>query len=344
MLIFRRWKVALPLLLITIGGTAFVAFTAKPDYVMTSYVQFIPAKVAPEDNPTAASLRNPWNQLGLFTLGQASIYATQDQGFLDSLEASNHTTNFTLTITYPNPIVTAEVVGKSPADARDTTELVISRLRDSAEALQRQSRVQDADMIATQRLDAGQNLSPSGSKVKRAIFAVAAAGLILTAGGTVGFDALMRRRARKRRERERAELPHEASPGLTSGEVTALSRAPVVHADPAETMVQPRGLTPPDSSAEQPAALAGTSPSASMERTAIVVKRVTPVVKPASSAKSKRPPQTATYRSVNAQNEPTGEDHEVVPSATNGNAKPTSDVRVVLQPKWVGGENGGKPN
>ena len=342
MLIFRRWKVALPLLLIAIGGTAFVALTAKPDYVMTSYVQFIPAKVAPDDNPTAASLRNPWNQLGLFTLGQASIYATQDQGFLDSLKASKHTTNFTLTITYPNPIVTAEVVGTSPADARDTTELVISRLRDSAEALQKQSNVQDADIIATQRLDAGQNLLPSGSKVKRAIFAVAAAGLILTAGGTVGFDAFMRRRARKRRERERAELSHDPAPGTVNGEVPALPRAPVVHADPDQTMVQPRGVTAADNAAERPASLAGTAPSASMERTAIVVKRATSVAKPASAAKSKRPPQTATYRSVNAQNEPNGEEHDAVPSATNGNSAPPSDVRVVLQPKWVGGENGGK--
>ena len=96
-LIFRRWKIALPLLLVTIAATTAVALTAKPDYVMTSYIQFVPAKVAPTDNPTAASLRNPWNQLGLNTLGQACIYSTQDQEFLDSLKAGGHTTSFTLT-------------------------------------------------------------------------------------------------------------------------------------------------------------------------------------------------------------------------------------------------------
>ena len=61
-----------------------------------------------------ASMRNPWNQLGLTTLGQASIYVTQDQGFLDSLKASKHTDTFTLTMTNPNPIVTVEVVGSTP--------------------------------------------------------------------------------------------------------------------------------------------------------------------------------------------------------------------------------------
>src|SRR4051812_29936438 len=111
MLIFRRWRIALPLLLIAIGATVAVAITAKPDYTMTSYVQFIPAKVASTDNGNNASLRNPWNQLGIPTLGQAAIYATQDQGFLDQLKATGHPDNFTLTITYPNPIVTVEVVG-----------------------------------------------------------------------------------------------------------------------------------------------------------------------------------------------------------------------------------------
>jgi hypothetical protein len=151
----RRWKVSLPLLLVAIGATAFVALTSKPDYTMTSYVQIVPAKVAATDDAVNASLRNPWNQLGLATLGQASIYATQDQAFLDSLKAGKHTDSFTLTMTYPNPIVTVEVVGSTRADARDTTELVINRLRESARALQKQSGVLDGDIIPTQRLDQG---------------------------------------------------------------------------------------------------------------------------------------------------------------------------------------------
>ncbi len=202
-LIFRRWKVALPLLLLSVGVAAFVAVTAKPDYTMTSYVQLIPVRVDPADNPTSAALRNPWNQLGLNTLGQASIYTTQDQQFLDTLKAGEHTDTFTLTMTYPNPIVTVEVVGTSRESARETTQLVIDRLRQSAVTLQKGSGVSDADLIATQRLDQGQNLQPSSSKVKRAILAVAAAGLVLTAGGTVAFDAYARRRSRRRDEPER---------------------------------------------------------------------------------------------------------------------------------------------
>jgi hypothetical protein len=349
-LIFRRWKVALPLLLLTIGGTAFVAFTAKPDYTMTSYVQFIPAKASPadKDNPAGAALRNPWNQLGLNTLGQATIYATQDQQFLDSLKAAKHSDNFTLTMTYPNPIVTVEVVGSTAADARETTALVISRLRDSAEAMQRQSGVQDVDMIATQRLDQGQNLLPSTSKIKRAIFAVAVAGLVLVAGGTVGFDAIARRRSRRREERERqqAESSPEPPTGTTDGaEMPALPKVPVVHAEiggpSGETAKPSPAAAPPEKPAGRPVSLAGAAPSPSMERTAIVVKRAASVVRHPSTTTSTRPP-AATYRSVNARSEAKGEGNDSTPAATNGSAPAQSDVRVVLQPKWVGGENGGK--
>jgi hypothetical protein len=348
--IFRRWKVALPLLLLTIGGTAFVALTAEPDYTMTSYVQLIPAKVAPTDDPTSASLRNPWNQLGLNTLGQASIYATQDQRFLESLKAAKHTDNFTLTLTYPNPIITVEVVGTTQVDARETTQLVINRLRESAESLQKGSGVSDADIIATQRLDQGLNLLPSRSKVKRSILAVAAAGLVMTAGGAVGFDALMRRRARRRRELEEAESPAVETPvtGTANGkEVAPPPKGAVVRTEPEEPPGEPMTrkliIVPPPKSTESPAPTPGTGPSEAVERTAIVVKRSAKVAKHPPAAKSPRPSAAGTYRSANAQSEANGADHETAPPATNGDVEAApSDVRVVLQPKRIGGENGGK--
>jgi hypothetical protein len=364
-LIFRRWKIALPLLLLSIGATVFVALTAKPDYAMTSYVQLIPAKVAPSDNPTSASLRNPWNQLGLNTLGQASIYATQDQGFLQQLKATKHTDNFTLTMTYPDPIVTVEVVGTTPADARDTTDLIINRLRGAAESLQRGAGVGDTDIIATQRLDRGQNLLPSRSKQKRAILAVAAAGVIMTAGGTVGLDAIMRYRRRKRLEAEGGaadETPEtttpapavngnvsnaasNAVPGAVSNSAVGLNgngkavvngtggmgHVPVLRGDPGFGGAD-RGA-PPDS----------------VERTAIIIKRSSSVVKAAPPKQQRRSP-AATYRSANARsvNGDGGEDdrqeHESAPAETNGDTSAdSSDVRAVLQTKWVGAEDGGKP-
>ncbi|MEV6847335.1 hypothetical protein [Actinoplanes sp. NPDC051411] len=336
MLIFRRWKVSLPLLLIAVGATLFVGLTAKPDYTMTAYVQFIPAKIAATDDPAAATLRNPWNQLGANTLGQASIYATQDQSFLDALKAAHHTDNFTLTMTYPNPIITIEVVGKTKADALDTSSLILSRLRGAAESLQRNTGVKDADIIATQRLDQGSNVKPSTSKVKRAVAAVAAAGLILTAGGTVGIDALLRRRARKRNE-----LAGDADDGPPSPETGAAGNKGAFGVNGRESAVVGGG------------ALNGTADGMprntlpdSIERTAIIIKRTSSVVKPP-PPKQRRSP-AATYRSANAQSAE-GEDQPEEPTTTApadeaaDTPADSSDVRAESPSEWVSSENGNKP-
>ncbi|WP_030435770.1 hypothetical protein [Actinoplanes subtropicus] len=339
MLIFRRWKIALPLLLLSIGATAYVALTAKPDYKMTSYVQFVPAKVTGTDNAANAAARNPWNQLGTNTLGQAVIYATQDQGFLDSLKAGKHTDNFTLTLTYPNPIITVEVVGTTADDARTTTDLIINRMKSSADALQRSSGATDADLITTQRLDRGANVAPSNSKMKRAVIAVGAAGLVLTAGGTVGFDAIMRRRARKQQE---------LANGAVAGAGDDPKKAGVNGADKG-SMDDTRLITLMGNkrNGREVPAMREPMPE-SVERTAIIIKRNPPVEKP--PVKPARPASAGTYRSANAQT-PTngqapanGDDRKPNPADPNNNkGNESSDVRVVLQPKWVGGENGNKP-
>lgn len=339
MVIFRRWKVSLPLLLLAVGATAFIAVTAKPDYTMTSYVQLIPAKVAPTDDPISASVRNPWNQLGLNTIAQAAIYSTQDQKFLDSLKAAKHTENFTLTMNYPNPIVTVQVVAPTSADARLTTDLVVTRLRDSVQSLQKQAGVQDQDIIATQRLDQGENLEAAGGKVKRAVVAVAAAGLLVMAGGALAFDALARRRSRRRHEREEAEsLPQEtAATGTINGTEPKLSAAPDEPAAEPQSSLE----TIAENGAARPVSGAGAVRSTARAGTVIVVRPTASVVKRSSPIKSARPPEAATYVSMNAQGKADDADHNPVMPATNGDAAVMSaDVQVVLQPKWVDGKNG----
>jgi hypothetical protein len=342
-LIFRRWKIALPLLLLTIVASGYIGASAKPDYVMTAYVQIVPASISPTDNPATALQRNPWSQLGLNTVAQAAIYATQDQEFLDSLKAGGHTQNYTLTLTYPDPIVTIQVVGTTPADATDTSLIVIKRFRDSITALQKQSGVKDPDLIGTARLDQGQNLKPSTGKVKRSVIAIFAAGLMLTGGVTIGFDAVTRRRARRRAEqakvnplaveialaREAAAVPSpdgkelpvvQKVPGPRTG-APPLPESALVESPVKATQVLPRT---PDAiePAERP---------------------VSPAVSGTATAKPGRTPlQAGTYRSMNAATaEPEEEPAPEPPPAETAKRIP-SDMTIVLQPGWTSGENGNK--
>jgi hypothetical protein len=202
-LIFRRWYIALPLLLASIGATAYTWVTVKPDYALTSYIQMVPptSADASANNSKGAEPgvpRNPWTELGLGSLSQASQYSTQDQTFLDQLSAGGHSINFSIVMGYPSPIATIEVIAPTRQEAETTMNLIIKKYEDTTKSLQGQYGVRQQDMITTQRLDQGENIKRSGGKVKRAIVAVAGVGVLLSAGLTIAFDAIVRRRKRAR--------------------------------------------------------------------------------------------------------------------------------------------------
>jgi hypothetical protein len=315
--VFRRWKISLPLLLLSILATGAIAATAKPDYIEDSYIQLVPLSTGVQNNANSA-LSNPYSALGLNTMGQAVIYAVQDQAFLDALKAEGHTTNFTLTMTYPNPIVTVEVVGTTAADTVATTQLVVKKFEDSSRALQKAYGVKDQDLITTQRLDQSDNVKPSGGKVKRAIIAVAAAGFLMTCGVTVGVDAVSRRRARRKRDAEDKINPlaielalarADAVPAPTNGEGHDLRpKIPVVRIEPVipaaraepvlpriEPFVAPLPAEPPTTPITLPTVPpAGATPTAGSTGTTNGTSGATPGTTPSATPTSPAAPAEAT--------------------------------------------------
>jgi hypothetical protein len=195
---FRRWYIAVPLLLATLAATSYTSAAVKPDYVLTAYIQLIPP-VSDGDTKTN-NQHNPWLLLGLEALAQGANYATVDQTFLDELSSRGDSTNFSLVVGTPAGGATIEVVGKTREQTERTTAAILKRFQDTVESLQAQYNVKAADMITTHRLDQGENLKRPGGKVKRAIVVVAGAGLLLAAGLTIAIDALLRRRKRRKAE------------------------------------------------------------------------------------------------------------------------------------------------
>jgi hypothetical protein len=240
-LVFRRWYVAVPLLIITGLAAGYTANTVKPDYKATAYVQLIPP---PEASITVnvKSLRNPWLDLGLGALNTAATYATVDKTFLNQLTASGMSDNVVITNGYPAPIATIEVIGSSQQIASETTDQVAQKFDAVVKSLQDDYAVQTPGRILTRRLDTGNNLEETGGKVKRALVAVAGAGFLLTAGITIAFDAVMRWRRRRRKGQE----PEDAGTGpkppapTVSGSVRAPIDPPTqIVIDPSRTAVIP---------------------------------------------------------------------------------------------------------
>ncbi|GAA3277845.1 hypothetical protein Dvina_07525 [Dactylosporangium vinaceum] len=195
-LLVRRWQIALPMLLLSVIITAVTMSQVKPDYVATAYVQLVsPNAGNREPGAITPDQQNQWIGLGLQTLGNAAIVQVMDQTVADEFKKNGYAETYTVTMGESTPLVTFEVTGSSKAQAKETTDALVTKFTDSVEKLQKDNGVSNkAIMITGTRLDAGGNVKKSSSKVKRALVAVAAAGLLLTAGTTIGVDAWLRRR------------------------------------------------------------------------------------------------------------------------------------------------------
>ena len=197
-LVFRRWYVSVPVFAVAIAVTLYVAVQVKPDYVATSYVQLVPPSVTPKaTDDTKATARNPWLDLGLASLTKAGMISVQDQRVVKQLKTTGYSDDFTMTIDTQLPIVTFEVIGKDEAQATRTSEQLVKRFSDSVQTLQKEYGAPSDQLITTRRLDQGDNVKQSNSKVKRALIAVAGVGVLLTVALTVAVDAFLRRRRRK---------------------------------------------------------------------------------------------------------------------------------------------------
>ncbi|GAA1376008.1 hypothetical protein [Catellatospora chokoriensis] len=207
-LLVRRWRVAVPMVLLTLGLTVFTFIIVKPDYVALSYVQLVPPAARTRVGQPGPEQRNPWLNQGLQTLGNAAVISVIDQSLRDDLKKRGFSDSYTVEMFGSSTMITIEVVGDTKAQANDTAAQIVSKIEQSVQTLQTAYGVGATDLITARRLDPGTNADAANSNVKRAIIAVAAAGLMLSAGVTVAVDAVLRTRARRRNR----------APGTTTGD------------------------------------------------------------------------------------------------------------------------------
>jgi capsular polysaccharide biosynthesis protein len=196
-LLARRWLIAVPMLVLSAAVTVLTVGRMEPDYVATAYVQLVaPVEVSVKPGEAVAAQRNPWLGQGLQTLGNAAIITVLDKTVVDEMEDAGLSDSYTVEMGVTSPMVSFEIVGDSEQQARQTAERLVERFTQSAAKLQTDDGVTERDAIKTRRLDLGTNIEESNSKVKRALVAVAGAGLLMTIAVTVGADAVLRRRRR----------------------------------------------------------------------------------------------------------------------------------------------------
>jgi len=225
--LLKRWYFALPLLLVSMGGVLATSETVKPDYSAAGHVQLIPGAHPPED-PKVPRVHNPWDELGFGALGTAVIIKVEDAQVAKDLVAAGLTDSFTVTIEYGTSFFSIEAVGSTAQQATGTVQRLMKIIEAAVIAEQARFNVSAQDMITTLPLDKGDKVTVVSSKVKRVLLVAAGVGFLLTAGITIGLDALLRRRARRRAGGEAAEFggPMPVRPVVPPPMPTRFNQAP----------------------------------------------------------------------------------------------------------------------
>jgi capsular polysaccharide biosynthesis protein len=196
-LLYRRWYLTVPMLLLTGVASIWTLVGVKPNYIATAYIQLVGPVIQPtEPGQQSADQRNPWLQQGLNPLANAGVVTVQDYSVIQALHDAGYSDTFTAQLNSGAPLVTFEITGSSPAQATATANEIVARFQRSVADLQTASGARPSDLVTAKRLDLGTNIQESNARVKRAVVAVGGVGLLLTIGLTVGVDAVLRRRSR----------------------------------------------------------------------------------------------------------------------------------------------------
>ena len=127
-LVGRRWRIAVPMLVLAIVMTGLIFKQVKPDYVATAYVQLVPpTPVAMPAGQPQRTQRNPWLTQSLATLGNAALVTIEDVGYVESLKEQGYSDSFTEAMNDSSPLITFQVTGKSVEQATGTADQLVDK-------------------------------------------------------------------------------------------------------------------------------------------------------------------------------------------------------------------------
>jgi capsular polysaccharide biosynthesis protein len=238
-LLWRRWYVALPLLIATAAITVYLTSTVKPDYVLASHLLLTPPPAGDDPVETErAQATNPWIGLGSNALAQAGKLSIEGADVIEDLDTRDLSTSYVVSVASYSPIITIEVVAQSLPQATETANRLVAVFEANVEQLQKGQGASTSALMGVQRLP-GDTLEERDSNVKRVMVAVGASGVLLSLGLTVAVDALIRRRRRSVDIDSLASLPSPLVPDPMLG----AGRPPTLPAGAPLTL--PAGAPPP---------------------------------------------------------------------------------------------------
>jgi capsular polysaccharide biosynthesis protein len=228
-LLFRRWLISVPILLLSVVVLLVASQTVKPDYKATGHLIIVsPAPTAAAlANASPNKVHNPWEDLGFRPLAQTAVLKVQSADMLKQLVDEGYSDNLTLAVDDRSPVITIEVVAHSAATATATVREVIKNLDDAVTQAQTVYGVQRDSLFTAYPIDQGDSVETVTSTQKRVMAVIAGIGLIATVAVTIVVDAWLRRRsvrkaAKKAAAAESADLP-VTLPSQRNGDLGAIT-------------------------------------------------------------------------------------------------------------------------
>ncbi|MGN9910409.1 hypothetical protein ACTMTJ_22910 [Phytohabitans sp. LJ34] len=216
-MLFRRWYVFTPLLVVSLLAVFLMTKNIKPDYSAVGHLQMIPPPNSTTGEGAVKKPTNPWLDLGFAALGSAVILQAQDEPVLEQLVEDGYTDSFTIAVEYGTTYFTIEAVGSTPAQATATVQRLMKLLDEFVVAQQQQFGATRATSITTLPLDNGDKVVAITSKKKRVMIVGLGIALMISVGVSIGLDALLRRRtkngAKTRKPDDSASGAGPARPG-----------------------------------------------------------------------------------------------------------------------------------
>ncbi|MDG4828830.1 hypothetical protein O7627_05860 [Solwaraspora sp. WMMD1047] len=199
-LMFRRWYVTLPVVVVTLGAAYAVGSAIQPEYKTSVAIVLVPPTVAvaapaPGESPQPA---NPWLRVGESAMAQAVQISTSAHDARSRVAAAGGDPGYQVELVQRSSILTVEVAAATREQALVTVEATTRLINDEVARQQAPYGSRGGEQITTQVLDAGLNITPSRSNVLRVQITMVCLGLLLAAGAAVGWDAMTRRRAAAR--------------------------------------------------------------------------------------------------------------------------------------------------
>lgn len=192
-LIARRWVVSVPLLLLTAAALVWTGKEVTPNYTAEGSILLLPPTTEVSGGEGEERPVNPWTTDSLASaaitlLGNRSLHdRLAAEGFTGTWEAGRDPQFFSVI----GVEVTAPTAGEAQATIQRLSEVVAAEVNARQQGLE----LTEGQLVGTVTLGAGENVAIARGNQMRALIVVFFAGVILTIGLTIGYDALLRARA-----------------------------------------------------------------------------------------------------------------------------------------------------